>query len=368
MELKCWNWNRIWNFIVSRPAQRVFKVKLQFPSSGLCNEAGQGVLKERIKLAIAKLNQDWRFCASKTKDSSDCQDLDIGVNCNRKNRALRSLKVKRESTDAEDVYDVSISFPAQSDPVINVNTNERANVQRLLQALILEKDAFDVRDVLPNTAADPTSLDLLSDYACAPGHVVVGSDCVPCASGSYFNSVNGTCDVCPLGKYQSQSGQLACTTCPIIVDKPGVTKILGAKSPKECKQRCSPGKYFDEAAELCKSCGYGQFQPDEGQFGCKLCGLGKTTRTMDAVSELECRDECPNGEQLSPEGLCVPCRRGTFRTQGVHPACVSCPLERTTQSTGSTSVDDCTLPICKAGKYFSNYLVNYRIIHSKMAY
>lgn len=205
-------------FLASRPAQRVFKVNLQFPSSGLCNEAGQGVLKERIKLAIAKLNQDWRFCASKTKDSSECQDLNIGIVCNKKARGMRSMgnKVKRESTEAEDVYDVSISFPAQSDPVVNVNTNERANIQRLLQALILEKDAFDVRDVLPNTSADPSSLDLVSDYACAPGHVVRGSDCVPCAAGSYFQSVNGTCEVCPVGTYQSQIGQSSCTACPII--------------------------------------------------------------------------------------------------------------------------------------------------------
>lgn len=76
-----------------------------------------------------------------------------------------------------------------------------------------------------------------------------------------------------------------------IAGKAGVTKILGAKSPKECKERCSAGKYFDESSELCKSCGYGQYQPDEGQFTCRLCGLGKTTRTTDAVSELECRDE-----------------------------------------------------------------------------
>jgi len=339
----------------SRPAQRVFKVKLQFPSSGLCNEAGQGVLKERIKMAIAKLNQDWRFCASKTKDSSECQDLNIGINCNKKSRASRSLnsKMKRESGETEDVYDVSITFPAQSDPVINVNTNERANIQRLLQALILEKDAFDVRDVLPNTSADPSTLRLISDYACAPGQVVQGPDCVPCSAGSYFQLTNGTCEICPVGTYQSQSGQSACISCPAIVDKPGVTKILGAKSPKECKQRCPSGKFFDESAELCKSCGYGSYQPDEGQFSCKLCGLGKTTRTTDAVSDLECRDECPNGEQLSPDGICVLCPRGTYRTQSLQPACVRCPLERTTEISGATTVDDCTLPICKAGKYLN---------------
>lgn len=239
-----------------------------------------------------------------------------------------------------------------SDPVTNVNTNERSNIKKLLQALILENDAFDVRDVLPNTSADPTSLDLVSDYACAPGHVVVGADCVPCSSGSFFGNVNNTCEVCPVGAYQSETGQLQCRSCPSIAGKPGITKILGARSPKECKERCPAGKYFDESSELCKSCGYGQYQPEEGQFSCKLCGLGKTTQKTDAVSELECRDECSSGQELSSEGICVPCKRGTYRTQGIHPACVSCPIERTTQSTGATAIEDCTLPICRPGMVF----------------
>lgn len=324
-------------------------MKIQFPSAGLCNEAGQGVLRERIKLAIAKLNQDWRFCASKSKDGAECQDLNIGVLCDKKSRSLRAIS--KRQTDNEDVYDVEISFPALSDPVTNVNTNERSNIRKLLQGLILENDAFDVRDVLPNTSADPTSLDLVSDYACAPGHVVVGSDCVPCASGSFFSNTNNSCEVCPVGTYQSENGQLQCRSCPSIAGKPGITKILGGRSPKECKERCPAGKYFDESSELCKSCGYGQYQPEEGQFSCKLCGLGKTTQKMDAVSELECRDECSSGQELSSEGICVPCKRGTFRTQGIHPACVSCPIERTTQSTGATAIEDCTLPICRPGTY-----------------
>lgn len=244
---------------------------------------------------------------------------------------------------------MEISFPALSDPVTNVNTNERSNIRKLLQGLILENDAFDVRDVLPNTAADPTSLDLVSDYACAPGHVVVGSDCVPCAAGSYFGNANNSCEVCSVGTYQSETGKLQCLSCPNIAGKPGITKILGARSPKECKERCPAGKYFDETSELCKSCGYGQYQPEEGQFTCKLCGLGKTTQKTDAVSELECRDECSSGQELSSEGICVPCKRGTFRTQGIHPACVNCPLERTTQTTGATAIEDCTLPICRPG-------------------
>ena len=68
-----------------------------------------------------------------------------------------------------------------SDPILNSNTNERSNVQELLEKLILEEDQFDVRDILPNTVPDPSSLVLESDYACPEGQVVMAPDC-----GKYF--------------------------------------------------------------------------------------------------------------------------------------------------------------------------------------
>jgi GCC2 and GCC3. len=49
-------------------------------------------------------------------------------------------------------------------------------------------------------------------------------------------------------------------------------------------ERCPAGKYFDDEAGLCRSCGHGFYQPNEGSFSCLLCGLGKTTRTTEAVS------------------------------------------------------------------------------------
>lgn len=55
-------------------------------------------------------------------------------------------------------------------------------------------------------------------------------------------------------------------------------------------ERCPAGKYYDDEAGLCKSCGHGFFQPNEGSFKCLLCGLGKTTRTTEAVSQ-EVSDE-----------------------------------------------------------------------------
>lgn len=60
---------------------------------------------------------------------------------------------------------------------MNSNSNERANIKQLLEKLILEEDQFDVRDILPNTLPDPSSLLLQSDYACPIGQVVVAPDC-----------------------------------------------------------------------------------------------------------------------------------------------------------------------------------------------
>lgn len=34
-----------------------------FPSSVLCNDAGQGVLRQKVRSAINQLNRDWNFCS-----------------------------------------------------------------------------------------------------------------------------------------------------------------------------------------------------------------------------------------------------------------------------------------------------------------
>jgi hypothetical protein len=93
------------------------------------------------------------------------------------------------------------------------------------------------------------------------------------------------CVPCAVGSYQSESGQLQCSVCPAIAGRQGVTVSTGARSASQCKERCPAGKYYDDEAGLCRSCGYGFYQPSEGSFKCLLCGLGKTTRTTEAVSQ-----------------------------------------------------------------------------------
>ena len=44
-------------------------------------------------------------------------------------------------------------------------------------------------------------------------------------------------------------------------------------------ERCPVGQYFDKIVDLCRPCGFGRYQPEEGRFTCRLCGVGLTTRT-----------------------------------------------------------------------------------------
>lgn len=58
---------------------------------------------------------------------------------------------------------------------------------------------------------------------------------VPCAVGTYFDQANKTCIPCPLGSYQSETGQLQCLRCPNIAGRLGVTAGTGARSAADCK-------------------------------------------------------------------------------------------------------------------------------------
>lgn len=58
---------------------------------------------------------------------------------------------------------------------------------------------------------------------------------VPCAVGTFFDQTNKTCNPCPQGTYQSETGQLQCLRCPSIAGRIGVTAGSGARSAGDCK-------------------------------------------------------------------------------------------------------------------------------------
>jgi len=339
-------------------AQRVFKINMQFPSSVICNAAGENVLHEKIRMAINKLNTDWNFCTGTTQaNSAICTGLNVNVGCSLRERIARSVGsrfVRQAASDnAENVYDVQITFPSENDPVTHSQSEIESTVRKLIEGIILENNDFDVRPSLPNVVPDPSTLTLDSEYSCPVGKVVVEDQCVDCSQGTYYDLASKSCMICPSGEYQNELGQVTCKECPPRAGRQGVTKTPGARTVEECQERCASGQYFDEARKACLSCGYGYYQPEEGKFSCRRCENGRTTRTKEAVSSSECREACESGLQLDTQGTCEPCPRGQYRTKGIHAACVRCPEDRTTLSKGASSMEECSIPVCVAGTFLS---------------
>lgn len=84
-----------------------------FPSDVLCNEAGQGVLRQRVKNAINSLNRDWNFCSYAAEGSRECKDLQIDVNCDHY-RGGNNNRVKRQANDDDGgTYVVDALIPVE---------------------------------------------------------------------------------------------------------------------------------------------------------------------------------------------------------------------------------------------------------------
>ncbi|CAA3006472.1 sushi, von Willebrand factor type A, EGF and pentraxin domain-containing 1 isoform X1 [Olea europaea subsp. europaea] len=394
-------------------AQRIYKMSVNFPSSAICSESGKRILNSRIAENLLRIDQSWKLCSSGPSGGSSssgvssrtggsasddgrgkCENLRVNVKCTKQTplgpltgvgqtgggsgplssstsafyasptqvgkRARRwsgSGEPGQDSAGAkpqEDVYVVEVSFPANADPISNANSPKsgKRNITDILREAIFKESILDVHQTLPNVQPDITSLELSNEYACEPGTVVVGSSCVECAPGTFYEDSSRACNECPTGSYQDETRSTQCKSCPQINGKLGVTAQVGARSADQCKERCAPGKFYDDQAALCRSCGYGFFQPLEGSFACQPCGQGLTTRSLEASSRHECRPECDPGQQLSPQGACEPCPLGSFRSRG-RPACEQCPSGYTTETVGSSERRQCNLLLCPAGHYLN---------------
>lgn len=325
-----------------KPARRIFRIAMDFQSSVICSDSGRKILHDRIKDSLRRVNGDWNMCLDDGPESP-CNEMKVIVKCNKHTRGKRQVEIS-------DIYTVEVQFPAKDDPITNKNSQERSTVQEVAENAILQKSAFDVRNILPNVAPDLTSLRMLTDYACPVGEVVIGSSCVECSVGTYYENATTECSSCPVGFYQNEMGSLACKPCPLIAGRQGTTQMTGARSADQCKEHCTSGNYYDEQAGSCLPCGYGFYQPEEGTFNCIPCGAGLTTRRNQAVSKLECREECLSGYELDENGECVPCQRGFFRSRGM-PACQPCATGKTTPELAAASEQECHLDICAPGMY-----------------
>uniref|UniRef100_A0A915IUL4 Sushi, von Willebrand factor type A, EGF and pentraxin domain-containing protein 1 n=1 Tax=Romanomermis culicivorax TaxID=13658 RepID=A0A915IUL4_ROMCU len=333
------------------PATRMVKFLLDYPTSTICNQAGRMTLAEKVKQRINALNNVWKICV-KSGQNGLCERMNVTVNCATRaspqnRRFIRQALVVTQQPPLTEYYRASIVFPSAKDPISHAQTQEFSKVIDALQNDILLKNGFNFANVIPNGRPDVYSLRFDDSYTCPVGEVAVGDECVACTPGSYFDSNSNKCQLCPIGQYQSQPGQLSCSPC-----SPGYTTAgPGAIGLIECKPSCAAGRFFNLKTGKCEDCDYGFFQPNPGSFECLPCGLGKTTVTQTSTLVEDCKDECPDGQQLTQAGQCRPCDKGTYKAAVSQKTCVACPAGFTTEKEGSVARDQCVIPMCHPGQF-----------------
>uniref|UniRef100_A0A915DMT8 Tyrosine-protein kinase ephrin type A/B receptor-like domain-containing protein n=1 Tax=Ditylenchus dipsaci TaxID=166011 RepID=A0A915DMT8_9BILA len=278
---------------------------------------------------IQQLNSNWNICASpSTATNNSCQNVKIFVDCNDGENLQSNVISSGNRIDADAVRSFLSRHrrqqsSASSDQLFGVSIE--IPIKQVIQNEALSKDLFNLEQVLPNGRPDLRSFAVKNVFNCNQGSVAVRDNCVPCAKGTYFDESSEKCVLCAIGQYQPDVGQSSCIACPA---RTPATEGIGSIMVSECRVKCEPGHFLNVQHNSCEPCGYGFYQPLNGAFECLACGIGKTTLEPAATDEEDCRDECPDGQQLIKAGTCQPCPMGTYRSKGVDKQCQECPPEQ----------------------------------------
>uniref|UniRef100_A0A5S6QUS0 Fibropellin-1 n=1 Tax=Trichuris muris TaxID=70415 RepID=A0A5S6QUS0_TRIMR len=325
------------------PTLRLMHVLLDYPSRTGCARASRYSLADSIRKRFVALNSVWKLCNTNDDREIGCPSLNITVTC----AAGTPRRMFKRQTESGEVYRAHLSFASVSDPAKKRHADDKATVADILRNEILRGNSFDFRTLLPNGQPDLGSLFINDEHICPVGQVALGRLCVSCAPGSFYNASTVTCQLCPVGWFQQQPGQLSCQPCAHGTTTTGP----GASRRIDCKTSCSAGHFYKLSSGRCEPCGYGFFQPAVGSFQCLRCDRGKTTFNDTASTADECKDICGDGMQLSESGECRECPLATYRRRGEQDHCVPCPKGKTTEAEGAFSVDQCNLPRCLEGHF-----------------
>uniref|UniRef100_A0A914MRZ1 Uncharacterized protein n=1 Tax=Meloidogyne incognita TaxID=6306 RepID=A0A914MRZ1_MELIC len=316
------------------PAEHLARIQLSYPQLALCNPAGKSTVTEKIIERINQINNKWHICAN-NEESSDCSGVQVQINCQ---DIFAASRLKRQSTLQQ--FDVIIDVP--------IREIQRMDPVEIIRDEAMAHGLFSLEQVIPNGRPDIGAFRVENAFRCPIGYLLNNGSCVPCAPGTFYFVPTSECKLCPIGQYQPEEAQNQCIECP--TDSP-MTVGMGSIKQNECRIRCLPGHHLNISTGQCEPCSYGFFQPDSGAFDCIPCGIGKTTLERTAINEDQCRDECPDGQQLTASGSCQPCPQGMYRTRGQDKQCVECPSGTTTEGVGAGNKVLCNTPKCGAGQY-----------------
>ncbi|XP_070567428.1 uncharacterized protein [Ptychodera flava] len=291
--------------------------------TGTCNDDVIQQLRENFMNTMNYLNDLFGICAGE---------------CNFDNLEIACDSSRRKKRQAGSQIVVQYSFP----------TNRTADLD---SALVIEDAVKNGTFNTPEYSIDPDTLEVESTISCSNGSILVAEECILCPEGEYHDIEINECRACGIGYYQPLEGQTACIVCP----ENGVTRGRRSTSVTQCFARCAVGHYYDNSTSQCEPCRRGSWQSQEGKFVCNTCPKGMFTSTSGAIDESECQEVCKSvGVQLDIDGNCEPCRKGTYRSDPeFQPSCVQCPFGFTTNTTGSNTRDQCSVPYCNVGWYFN---------------
>lgn len=137
-----------------------------------------------------------------------------------------------------------------------------------------------------------------------------------CPRGTFHNKTLNSCQLCKLGYFNDQEGQITCERCAPYQS----TRKIGAKMRQDCIEQCPPGtmarvrlranqKIHNSLMPFCRKCAPGQYQSNYNQIKCSDCPNGMTS-PRGSLSIENCFEEkrhiCKiNSAICGPHGVCV---------------------------------------------------------------
>lgn len=198
---------------------------------------------------------------------------------------------------------------------------------------------------------------------CAAGHFSKDGQatCKPwtcCKAGTYKfgndNDDDGSCFVCPQGKFKTGCSLGACSSCA--KGRFGHSAYT-VSDPTHCQQ-CAAGEYQDQVGQDntgssgCKQCAPGRHSSGSGWTTCSTCQLGRYQASSGESSCTMCAAGRFGSTQFARNASthCRPCPHGTYSEVPGAQTCLKCPVGRHAHApTPTDSKAHCVA--CSAGRY-----------------
>ncbi|KAK2557468.1 Low-density lipoprotein receptor-related protein 6, partial [Acropora cervicornis] len=162
----------------------------------------------------------------------DCQNnIKVDVNCGEQTRRRRDTTASVPLTVN---FAVEVPLANYSNTLFDVNETSLQISNDILAALEPAASLNITGVVIVVDTTRPPEIHLTS-FVCGDGQVLVGTKCVNCPVGYFFNS--SSCQACAIDEYQDQEAQTSCISCPTRTSTFGQQ---GSKQRHDCQDLSIP--------------------------------------------------------------------------------------------------------------------------------